>query len=137
MSAGRLFLAPVCLTVRQHLAHRMHGFYNSLGWTCPSELFLTLVLVWRGLVYVIRRISFYQLLGHYEGKSTVHNDQAGLMLKTELREVCRKCQGTLVLDYEVDYVAGLVLPVDRCLNCGFSTPLIGKPVCVENFFSSH
>jgi len=48
------------------------------------------------------------------------------MLKTELREVCRRCQGTLVLDSEVDYVAGLVLSVDRCLNCGFSTPLNGK-----------
>jgi len=126
LSAGRLFLDKVCLTVRQHLAHRMNGLYISLGWTCPSELFLTLVLVCRGVVYAIWRIAFYQLPGQYEGRSTVHYDQAGLMVKTELREVCKKCRGTLVLDYEIDYVPGLVLSVDRCLNCGFSTPLNGE-----------
>ena len=40
---------------------------------------------------------------------------------------CKKCEGTLVPDQEVDLLTGMSLVVYRCINCGRRTRLEKEP----------
>jgi len=40
------------------------------------------------------------------------------MKSLHVDHVCDKCQGTLVLDREVDLLTGMTLCVSLCINCG-------------------
>ncbi|MDA0739204.1 MAG: hypothetical protein O2999_04005 [Nitrospirae bacterium] len=48
-------------------------------------------------------------------------------LKVKALPQCTRCQGSLVLDRELDLITGLALPVLLCINCGCRTPLMKNP----------
>lgn len=49
------------------------------------------------------------------------------MLNVSPKSICKKCQGTLVPDQEVDLLTGMSLVVYRCINCGRRTQLEKNP----------
>ncbi len=49
------------------------------------------------------------------------------MVNGTSKPMCKKCQGTLVPDQEIDLLTGMSLVVYRCINCGRRTKLENEP----------
>ena len=49
------------------------------------------------------------------------------MLNVTYKPRCKKCQGSLSFDQEIDLLTGMSLVVYRCINCGCRTKLENEP----------